>query len=271
MNFEKLFDEYLKSPGFRKLSVRSKQLYMYCGRQLSDYFKKKNVDKIKRSDLLALQNARQERPAHANLVIRVASVVFAYAVDMVIMPFNPAARLKKLKTGSHIKWTPEEVKKVIAIGDRKISTAVALAWYTGQRESDVLGMTWADYDGTYIKVIQKKTGLEMNIKVHPDLVEHLNSLADNEPDHYYIVSGPNKMSGPAFRNMLKRRTDKLHIGKVFHGIRKGVASALAENGSSINEIAAIMGHKSIRMAAYYTEQASTKTLTESAVDNLPKL
>lgn len=269
MTFEKLFDQYMKSPGFRNLSVRSKQLYIYCGKQLSDYFGNKDVDKIKRSTLLALQEERQTRPAHANLLIRVSSVVFAYAVNMDIIPFNPASRLSKLKVGSHIKWSPEEVKKVIEFGDRKISTAVALAWYTGQRESDVLNMRWCDYDGQYISMIQKKTGLEMAIKVHPDLGEYLNKIRG--PDNEYIVSGQNRMSSSAFRGRLRRRTDKLHIDKVFHGIRKGVASALAENGRSVNEIAAILGHKTIRMAAYYAEQASNKTLTENAVDNLPSL
>jgi integrase len=56
--------------------------------------------------------------------------------------------------------------------------------------------------------------------------------------------------------------------KTFHGIRKGVASSLAENGSSIKEIAAILGHKSIRMAAYYADQASGKKLVENAVSSI---
>jgi integrase len=76
------------------------------------------------------------------------------------------------------------------------------------------------------------------------------------------------MSSQAFRNMLKRRTQKLNIKKVFHGIRKGVASSLAEQRAPLNEIAAIMGHKSIRMAAYYSEQANNKVLTDNAVNTI---
>lgn len=271
MTFEKLFDEYVKSTGFRKLSVRSKQLYMYCGKQLGEYFGAKGVEKIKRSDLLMLRDKRQDRPAHCNLLLRVASVVFSYALDMDFVPHNPAARIKKLKVGSHVKWTPEEVGAIIGLRDRKISTAVALAWYTGQRESDVLAMRWGDYKDGYVRVVQQKTNLEMKIKAHPDLVAYLDGIYASEPDDHYIVSGSTQMNGAAFRNMLKRRTNKLNIDKVFHGIRKGVASAIAENRGSMNEIAAILGHKTIRMAAYYAEQADSKLMTDNAVKSLPSV
>ncbi len=268
MTFEKLFEEYMKSPQFRKLSVNSKQMYIYSGGKIAGHLKDKPIKDIRRPDLFRFQNEYAEKTALANAALRLASVVFAYALDMDLIEHNPAARLRKLKIGSHIKWTVDEVKAMIALNDRKISTAVALAWYTGQREADVLGMRWKDYDGMYIAVTQGKTNLEMKIRVHGDLAFYLNRIRGLEPDENYIVSGTTLMSGPAFRNMLKRRTDAAGINKVFHGIRKGVASSLAEGGSPISEIAAIMGHKTMRMAAYYAEQASNKTLTENAVNSL---
>lgn len=268
MTFDKLFAKYMKSVQFKKLKTRSKQLYLYGARGLCDYLGDKPVEKIRRSDLLRFQQEASDKPAYANVALRVASIVFSFGLDMEYVDHNPAARIKKLKVGSHTKWMLDEVKAIIALHDRKISTAVALAWYTGQRESDVLNMRWADFDGEYLAVKQEKTNLDMKIKVHPDLALYLNRIRGLEPDNSYIVSGPQKMGGPAFRNMFKRRTDKLGIKKVFHGIRKGVASSLAENGSPISEIAALMGHKSIRMAAYYAEQANSKVLTDSAVRNL---
>ena len=268
MTFEKLFAEYMKSPQFRKLADSSKQMYMYSGDLVSKHFKSKDIKKIRRSDLLSFQSKNSERAATANAALRVVSVVFAYALDMDLVDHNPAARMRKLKIGSHVKWTVNEVKQVIALADRKISTAVALAWYTGQREGDVLSMRWRDYDGQYMTVIQQKTKLEMKIRVHRDLALYLDSVRGFAPEGHFIVSGSSSMSGQAFRNMLKRRLEAVGIKKVFHGIRKGVACSLAEGGSPISEIAAIMGHKSMRMAAYYAEQASNKKLTENAVDSL---
>lgn len=269
MTFEKLFADYMKSPGFTKLAVRSKVIYIGSAARLSKHFGSANIKKLKRSDFIRLQNENAKSPASANLLIRVASVVFSYALDMDIVPNNPVSRLKKLKIGSHEKWTPEEVRSVIALGDRKISTAVALAWYTGQRESDILSMQWKDFDGDYIAVVQAKTKLEMKIKAHPDLVAYLASIRGDACPTDFIVSGKRVFQSSAFRGMLKRRLDAMNIDKVFHGIRKGVASSLAENRAPISEIAAMMGHKSMRMAAYYAEQANNKVLTDNAVGSLP--
>lgn len=269
MTFEKLFNEYLKSPGFTKLATRSKIIYMGSGTKISKHLGAVDVKKLKRSDFIKMQNDNAHSPASSNLLIRVASVVFSYALDMDIVLHNPVMRLKKLKIGSHEKWSPAEVKSVIALRDRKISTAVALAWYTGQRESDILSMRWKDFDGEYIAVVQSKTKLEMKIKAHPDLIAFLKSIRGDAQSNDFVVSGPQIMKSSAFRNMLKRRLNTLGINKVFHGIRKGVASSLAENRAPLSEIAAMMGHKSMRMAAYYAEQANNKVLTDNAVDSLP--
>lgn len=268
MNLEKLLQEYMKSPGFTKLSSKSKYGYIHSAELMISHFGDVDIRDIRRSDLIRYMNDNAHRPAAANLSVRVLSVLLSFAVDMDYIPYNPALRLKKLKMGSHLRWEPEEVKAVIALNDRKISTAVALAWYTGQREGDILSMRWKDFKDGYISIIQEKTNVEMKIKAHPDLIEYLEGIRGDAPESHYIVSGQKKMGGAAFRNMLKRRTDKLSIDKVFHGIRKGVACSLAENGRPINEIAAIMGHKSIRMAAYYSEQANGTTLRSNAVDSL---
>ena len=268
MTLEKLIREYMKSQNFLKLSEKSKASYTHCADRLLVFFGNVNVEGIKRSDLIRFMNEHGNKPAFANLAMRVASVMLSFAVDMDIIPHNPAHKLKKLKMGSHLRWEVSEVREVIALNDRKISTAVALAWYTGQREGDILAMRWGDFKDGYISTIQEKTKLEMKIKAHPDLIGYLESIRDGAPDSHYIVSGEKKMNSPAFRNMLKRRTKKLNIEKVFHGIRKGVACSLAENGRPINEIAAIMGHKSIRMAAYYSEQANGTTLRENAVSHI---
>lgn len=270
MKFERLFEKYEGSPGFSKLSVTSKQLYMYIGRRLAESLGDEDVEKMRRSTFIALQSKYRDRPAMANLMTRVASIVMSYGVDLDILPANPVSGLKNLKTGSHLRWEPEEIRTVIALDDRKISTAVALAWYTGQRESDILEMRWCDIRDGYLTVIQNKTGQELKIKIHPDLVDFLDKIRnkDDEPAGYYIVSGLHPMNGGAFRAAFRRRMDRIGIDKNFHGIRKGVASSLAENGSSIKEIAAILGHKSIRMAAYYAEQASGKKLVENAVSSI---
>ena len=259
MTFEELFRKYERSPGFEKLSVKSKQAYIYCGKRIAAQLGDMDVTSVRRSTFIKMQ---------ANLFTRIASIAFSYGVDLDLINANPVSGLKSLKTGGHEKWNPEEVRQVIALNDRKISTAVALAWYTGQREGDILSMRWSDYKDGYISLEQQKTGQEMKLKVHPDLEAYLDSVRGTEPEGYFIVSGKNQVTGGSFRVTFRRKMDSVGIKKTFHGIRKGVACSLAENGRSVNEIAAILGHKTIRMAAYYADQASGKRLAENAVSSI---
>ena len=51
---------------------------------------------------------------------------------------------------------------------------------------------------------------------------------------------------------------------MLHGLRKAAGVALAEAGVEINGIMAVMGHRSPRMALYYTQQDAAMTAWEQA-------
>lgn len=269
MNFDKLFTEYSKTDGFKKLSESSVRSYTYAAEKLIKHFKDKDITTLRRSDFIKMKDDLSMTPGSVNLILRVASVMFGYALDRDIIGANPVANMKKNKLQGHEKWTPVEVRLFLAQADLRMATAVALAWYTGQREGDILNMKTTDYSDGYITLVQGKTKTEIKIKVHPDLENFLRiSVLPHRNPGDYLVSGENKMSESYFRQVFASEVKKLGIEKVFHGIRKGVASSLAENGRPISEIAAMLGHKSIRMAAYYAEQADGTKLAESAVSNL---
>lgn len=269
MNFETLFNEYSRTPGFTNLSVDSKRSYIYAANKLSTYFKDADIAKLWRSDFIKMKDSHSVTPGSVNLILRVASVMFGYALDRDIVAANPVAGFKKNKLQGHVKWAPEEVTSFIANAEHVAAFAVLMAWYTGQRQGDILDMKMSDIADGYITVVQSKTKMEIKIKIHPDLERYIAEVvATQRGPEDYIVSGKKKMKGSCFRKIFVKETKRLNIEKVFHGIRKGVASSLAENGRSINEIAALLGHKSIRMAAYYAEQADGTKLAESAVSNL---
>lgn len=269
MNFDALFHEYSKTPGFTNLSITSKRSYIYAFEKLSGYFRDADITKLRRSDFIKMKDSHSVTPGSVNLTLRVASVMFGYALDRDIVAANPVAGFKKNKLQGHEKWTPEEVASFIANAEDVAAFAVLLAWYTGQRQGDILDMKMSDFVDGYITVIQSKTKMEIKIKVHPDLQRYIDEVvAPKRGPEDYFVSGTKKMGGSCFRNIFVKETKRLKLDKVFHGIRKGVASSLAENGRPISEIAAILGHKSIRMAAYYAEQSNSTKLAESAVSNL---
>jgi integrase len=260
--------EYRASPAYRSLADTSKRQYTSSLSRLETEFGEKKITEVKRSDIIRLTNKMGNTPAMANRVARVTSVLFSFALDMGVIDHSPAVRLKKQKIGTLAKWEPEEVFRVIALKHPVVSPAVALGWFTGQRESDILSAQWTDItdNGTILQVIQQKTGMVMEIELHPALQKYLKKIR-KKSDSPYIVG--KKMSSSAFRAMFKQAIEKIGIHKTFHGIRKGVASYLAEVEVTASGIQRLLGHKSLSMATLYTNQAAAKKLIKYAVKSIP--
>lgn len=260
-----LISEYVTSSRYQKLSQNSRSQYWQAMKKIDDAIGEKPLDTVRRSDFVRMHDKLGVTPATANRVSSVASVLFNYAVDMDYIGANPATRIKAYKLNEWSRWELDEVKKVISKGNLIVSTAVALAFYTGQRESDILNMKWTDIRNGSIFVKQSKTGKELEIKMSPDLTLYLSSIPRTGP---YIIGGHTKLTGPWFRKQFKAFTRGLKIERTFHGIRKTVGAILAERGKNTNEIAAILGHKTLEMAAKYTRQANETKMISSAVDAL---
>jgi integrase len=54
----------------------------------------------------------------------------------------------------------------------------------------------------------------------------------------------------------------------FHGLRHTAATTLAELGANQHEIAALLGHRSLVMAALYSAEADREKLGEAAIIRL---
>lgn len=272
MKFKELVKEYRASKAFRALADASKRQYEDVMLKAISMYGDRDVTSIRRADLLNAMEGMSETPAMANRFARVVSVIFTFALDRDYVQGNPASRLKKYRIGAWSKWYPAEVMAVIGIGDRVASTAAALAWYTGQREGDILGLKWTDIDGKYIRLapqkVDKGNGAEMMIEIHPDLRRYLDTIPRTGT---YICFPDKPLSQSAFRAAFKRTIAKVGVEKTFHGIRKGAASFLAESGASTHQIKAFLNHKTLRMAEHYTEEASGTRLISAAVRLMPEL
>ena len=146
-----------------------------------------------------------------------------------------------------------------------LQLAVMLGRYTGQRRSDVVKMKWSQFDGETIEVVQQKTGEFVVVPCHARLRTVLQSMPRRGE---FILSGQRgKPYDPAsLARLVRQQLQRLGIkGYSFHGLRKNAAQALAEAGCSIDEIMAVTGHRSAKMALHYTKRAAKKQLAKNAV------
>jgi integrase len=122
-----------------------------------------------------IEEIGETRPSTANLTTKIMRCLFAYAVDLELRPDNPFARIKHYNTGTHHTWTDAEIAAYEAawrIGTRE-RLAFDLLLYTAQRVGDVARMRRSDLRDGEIHITQEKTGTEIGIPVHPDLLRSL--------------------------------------------------------------------------------------------------
>ena len=146
--------------------------------------------------------------------------------------------------------------------------ATALALYSGQRQGDVLEMTWASVKGGLLEVRQEKTGKILVIPAHQGLLSVLSEVPRSSvriltstrgtpwTKDGFRASWQKALTGP----LAPIREAKL----VFHGLRKSAVVTLLEAGCSDAEVAAITG-QSRQMVEHYARQVNQKKLAASAI------
>jgi integrase len=191
--------------------------------------------------------------------------------------FNPTIRMKRHYEHDgegHLAW-PEDV---IETFDQDCPAHLQFTrlglHYTGQRGGDVAAMRWEDFDGTRIHVVQEKTGKKLWLNCPKPLLAALKREQRNTNREFIFVHAYGEpwanaqTLSHAIRNRLEALgiNDKAEKGYTMHGLRKNAGMELAEAGCTVEEIMAVLGHKTPRMALFYCEQARQKVMNESAVD-----
>ena len=136
---------------------------------------------------IPLPDHAAKTPTKANRIVTVLRILLAFAVDRDYRRDNPARDVKKLKMGAgHTSWPDEAVERFLDTAPPMLALALKLGVYTGQREGDVLAMSWHDYDGDRINSVQSKTGTKLSIPVHFALREALDAqerVSPINPNH----------------------------------------------------------------------------------------
>ena len=167
----------------------------------------------------------------------------------------------------HEPWPEDVVERFLAACDENLYFAFHLLLCTGQRISDVCAMTWSQYDGTRITLTQiktQRTNDPLRIRV-PDVLKALLDRRDRVHEHVLT----HKWGRPYTRDSLSHRIKEVLIANgdgdyTVHGLRKNAGIMLAENGATVPMIMAALGHKSPKLALYYTRLADQAKLSDQA-------
>ena len=191
-------------------------------------------------DKLAQTSLRQADYAYGTL-----SRVLFWAVKRRLIATNPCADGGKLYQGTRIDkvWADEDVTRFLRTAPPNLRLAMLLAINTGQRQGDLLRLPWSAYDGTNIKLRQKKTGAYVAIPVTVELKAALDAAPRLSPIMLTNSQGKS-WSESGFQGAWGKATMRAGIrGLTFHDLRGTAVVTLARAGCNEVEIYSITGHK----------------------------
>ena len=126
-------------------------------------------------------------------------------------------------------------------------------------------MRWSDFDGKFISVVQEKTGESVHVRVHRDLRKMLMSV-EHRGDTILTTKRGNAFDKTTLTKAIKKRLREIGEPElVLHGLRKAAGVRLAEAGASVQQVMAVLGHRSPRMALFYCAQANKRQLSDDAM------
>ncbi|MFO1306607.1 MAG: site-specific integrase [Burkholderiales bacterium] len=206
---------------------------------------------------------KRTRPRSAGTVrsyLSYLSSLFTIAVkDLRWCESNPVAQVTLPKPAPGRTRFLSDDERTALLASCRASEAPALyafvlfALTTGARRGEIAGLRWTDLDlGRRWAIFPKtKNGDARGVPLVQSVVDELGKL----PKVGELVF-PQDM-GRAWDTAV-RRADL--VGFRFHDLRHSAASRLVQNGANLAEIAALLGHKDIRMTRRYSHVHNAHTL-----------
>jgi len=254
--FKAIIQSYMASPAYKDKRERTRKDYQRQIVKIEDEFGVMPIavldDRRVRSDFLAWRDrlAKQSKK-QADYAITVLGVILSWAVDRGLISVNRAARPGKLYRSDRaaIVWTDDDVAAFLGVASPELALALMLAKNTGQRQGDLLKLTWAAYDGSYIRLTQSKTGAKVVVPVTHELKKYLQAEKMRRKgkgvDATAVLTRPDGQPWRTdhFRHEWRAATLAAGLdGKRFQDLRGTTATALADAGCTAFEIASITGH-----------------------------
>jgi integrase len=196
---------------------------------------------------LAIKSRRQ-----ADYAFAVLARTLSWALNRGLITINPCERPGRLYRAARTEnvWTDADEAAFHAKAPAHLRLALTLALWTGQRQGDLLRLQWAAFDGTTIRLRQRKTKVAVVIPVGAPLRAALEALkkrlaAEGKPVPATILATERgtAWTESGFRASWRKACIKSGVtGLTFHDLRGTAVTRLAVAGATVPEIAAITGH-----------------------------
>jgi integrase len=265
--------EYLNDPRTRELKSftdRERSILWWADRCGSERVMEFSVMSIRAARELLMIPGRS--PATVNRYLAAASKMWTWGILSGLVPQDRAwpKGIKLTEPASRNRYLSDEeigalIKAASAHG-ATLRAAIIVSVACGLRKGELLRLTWADIDfaASSVRVLISKTGKRRAVHLPSSAAAALRELkrATVVGSHVFLTDE----GKPAWQGWIENRWRKIRDEaglKDFrwHDLRHSCASILAQNGASLPEIGALLGHVSPLTTARYSHLVAGKAVT----------
>jgi integrase len=277
---------YRASINFTSLSQRTRGDYTrvltevetkWGGYYLSD-FEKKDI----RPQLLAWRDERAKAsPRQADMIMTVFGTVLNWAIDRGYLSHNYAAKPGRTYVAdrSEMIWTVAHQEQFLAKCEPMMRLPFLIAINTGQRQADILNLTWERIREGRLFLRQSKRGRRVDMPFTDDLaaaleVERRRGYQLEDSDFVLLNTLKRPWSSNSFQQAFLRSVRLADLGESglhFHDLRGTLCTMLDDAGCTNEEIGQILGWKLtyvVRMLEIY--KSANPEATNSGIAKLEK-
>lgn len=275
-SLEWLIGRYRDSAAWAGLAIATRRKYGLIFAGIVATSGARPYAEISRADIVATRDKRRETPFQANNTLKALSGLFRWAVEAELMAENPVSGVRRMpvKTEGFQPWTAEDCAAFEAhwaLGTRE-RLAYAILRYSGLRRGDAAKLGRQHVRDGVIRVTTGKTGAAVTLPVHPMLRAALEAAEFTGMTFIPPARGTNRpMTDAGFGNWFSKAARAAGIAKSAHGLRKTLATDLAERGGSEMELDAALGWTDGGATArIYTRAANRARLAAQGMAKLTK-
>lgn len=274
---QEVINAYQLSPAFTALAKATRDGYVRRIRKIEAEFHdlplKAISDPRTRGAMLDWRDAMPGQ-READYCLSVLARILSWAVDRGRIAKNPLERPGRLYSGSRAEmvWTDAEIDALLSVASPVVRLPFLIALHTGQREGDILRLTWSAYDGEVIRMRQSKGGRHVRIPVTADLKVELDRTKRTAVT-ICATSRAQSWTSDGFKSSWAKAKEAAGIkNRTFHDIRGTAVTRLAVAGCTVPEIATITGHdlKTVEEILSKHYLGRVHALGESAIAKLEK-
>ena len=236
--------------------------------------------------------------ATANKNMKIMRAAWNQAIRDGLLDSNPFSKMDRVKESKKDKikrraFKLPELQRILAAASGEWRGIVLFGLYTGQRLGDIVSIRWNQIDTAegVVRLVTQKTGAELEIPMHPVLMDWLGTVkVPKSPTAYLFPRAAGKTTSDNSKDFidilvavgLRTPEPKAHKGRKkgraarrvvydtgFHCMRHTIKCVLKYAAVSKVVTMDIIGHQSEAVAAVYTHiEGATK---RKAIETLPDI